>query len=122
LGRARHKDVGAPQFQIRGGHAHPKRPRDYSFKLNKKVRKLALRMALTTKYLQNKLTIIEEIKLDAPKTKQVVEIAKKWGFSEANPVLFIDGEQVNETFSRAAHILPYVHILPIQGLILLVMC
>lgn len=76
-------------------------------------------MALTTKYLQNKLIIIEDLKIDQPKTKIVAKIAEKWGFNEKNPVLFIDGETVDETFAKACHILPYVHILPIQGLFFL---
>lgn len=79
------------------------------------MRTLALRMALTAKYLQNKITIIEEIKIDEPKTKQVVKIAEKWGFNKQNPVMFIDGEKMNEDFVRAANNLQYVHILPVQG-------
>ncbi|KAL0487791.1 ribosomal protein L4 [Acrasis kona] len=66
-GRARHGNKTAPTF-MKGGHAHPKRPRDYSYHLNRKVRLLALRMALTTKYQQGKLIIIDDLTLDSHKT------------------------------------------------------
>jgi large subunit ribosomal protein L4 len=66
-GRARHADRGAPQFRG-GGHAHAIRPRDYSYKMNKKVQRLALRMALTAKYQQGKVIVVEDLHVNSLKT------------------------------------------------------
>lgn len=113
-GRARHADRGAPQFRG-GGHAHARRPRDYSFKLNKRVRRLALRMALTTKLQQGKLLILEDFHIDAPKTSIVKNHLKNFGIGEGG-VLMIDGPEVTPEFERGASNLQYVDVLPSVGI------
>lgn len=113
-GRARHADKGAPQFRG-GGHAHPIRPRDYSFKLNRRVRRLALRMALTTKLQQGKLLLLEDFHVEAPKTAIVKRHLQNLGVGEGG-VLMIDGPEVTPEFERGAWNLKYVDLLPVAGI------
>ena len=65
-GGARHGDIKSPLFHG-GGRVFGPRPRNYSFKLNKKVKALARRSALTYKAQNNQIMVIEDIKMDAPK-------------------------------------------------------
>lgn len=113
-GRARRSDAGAPHFRG-GGHALPIRPRDYSFKMNKRVRRLALRMALTTKLQQGKLMVIEDLHVEAPKTAIVNNHLKQLGLGEGG-VLFIDGREVTPEFERGSWNLRHVDLLPVHGI------
>ena len=67
-GRARQGSIRAPQW-TGGGVVFAPKPRDYSFKLNKKVKRLALKSALTSKVNENKFIVIDELKFDEIKTK-----------------------------------------------------
>ena len=71
-GHARQGSTRAPQWR-HGGVVHAPKPRDYSYSLNKKVRKLALLSALSDKVLQNNLIVLDELKLDTYKTKVVAD-------------------------------------------------
>lgn len=119
-GSARHSDRGAPQFRG-GGHAHPKRPRDFSFKLNKKVRRLALRMALTTKYQQGRLIVVDDLNVvdtdgqPTFKTKFVKKAVDSLN-PEARSFLVVDGEVLNQHFEKGSMVLNYVDALNIRGL------
>lgn len=75
-GNARHHGNRAPQFR-HGGVVFAPKPRDYVVKINKKVKSLALRSALTSKLNAEQLIVVDAIKLDAPKTKLVAEMLKK---------------------------------------------
>ena len=110
-GRARHSTRKAPQF--RGG-ATTFGPvvRDHSHGLQKKVRKLALKTALSSKQAKGKLIVIEAASLDAPKTKTLAEVLGKLGLSKA---LSIHGPVGNANFHRAAANLVGVDVLPHQG-------
>lgn len=110
-GRARHGSRRSPQF--RGG-AITFGPvvRDHSTSLPKKVRKLGLRTALSAKAADGKLFIIDEAKLDAPKTNALAAKAAKLGWES---VLIIDGPEVDANFLRAASNLPHFDVLPQQG-------
>lgn len=110
-GRARHSTRKAPQF--RGG-ATTFGPvvRDHAHGLQKKVRKLALKMALSSKQANGKLMVVDAASLDTPKTKTLVAVLDKFGLSRA---LFIDGPQVDANFHRAAANLFGVDVLPQQG-------
>ncbi|KAL9656617.1 hypothetical protein ABK040_002889 [Willaertia magna] len=123
-GASRHSDKGAPIFKG-GGHAMAIRPRSYYYKLNKKIRRLALRMALTTKYLQGKLVIVDDLKIEAPKTKIAAKAIANTIFSDVDVkekeikdrgVLIIDGEEVNPDLERATFNLHYVDYLCVRGL------
>src|SRR6056297_1295205 len=68
-GTARSGDIKSPIFRG-GGRVFGPRPRDYSFKLNKKVKKLARRSALSYKMKENELKVVEDFDFEQPKTKQ----------------------------------------------------
>ncbi|HYG73036.1 MAG TPA: 50S ribosomal protein L4 [Actinomycetota bacterium] len=72
-GRARQGSTRAPQW-TGGGVVHGPHPRDHAMRVNKKMKKAALRSALTDSFTSGKLVVIEEPSFDAPKTKQAVEI------------------------------------------------
>ena len=72
-GGARRGDINSPVL-VGGGRVFGPKPRDYSFKLNKKVRQLARRSALSYKVQENALMVVEDFTFDAPKTKAMVEI------------------------------------------------
>ena len=74
-GGARHGDINSPLLRG-GGRVFGPKPRDYSFKLNKKVKQLARRSALTYKAQENAILVLEDFSFDAPKTKEIVNIAK----------------------------------------------
>ena len=74
-GGARHGDINSPL--LRGGaRVFGPTPRDYSFKLNKKVKQLARKSALSYKAQENAIVVVEDFQLEAPKTKEFVAIAK----------------------------------------------
>ena len=110
-GTARHGDRKAPVF-IGGGKAHGARRREFDVSLNKKVRALGLKMALSSK-AQNGLVVVDSLDLADAKTKALAA-----NFAKANwgkKVLVIDGEAVNEGFARAAGNLVGVNVLPAVG-------
>ena len=110
-GTARHGDRAAPVF-IGGGKAHGARRREFDVSLNKKVRALGLKMALSSK-AQNGLVVVDSLDLADAKTKALAA-----NFAKANwgkKVLVIDGEAVNEGFARAAGNLVGVNVLPAVG-------
>ncbi|MDP9056545.1 MAG: 50S ribosomal protein L4 [Pseudomonadota bacterium] len=110
-GTARHGDRAAPIF-IGGGKAHGPRKRDFNVSLNKKVRALGLRMALSSK-AQGALVVVDSLELTDAKTKVLgAQLAKAgWG----KKVLVIDGDAVNENFARAAGNLVGINVLPAIG-------
>jgi len=74
-GGARHGDINSPLLRG-GGRVFGPKPRDYSFKLNKKVKQLARKSALSYKVQENALMVIEDFNFEAPKTKEFLKIAK----------------------------------------------
>ena len=74
-GGARHGDINSPLLRG-GGRVFGPKPRDYSFKLNKKVKQLARKSALTYKAQENGIIMLEDFSFEAPKTKEMVKIAK----------------------------------------------
>lgn len=111
-GGARHGARSAPIF-VGGGVAHGPRVRSHATELPKKVRALALKHALSSKAGAKQLVILDEARLDAPKTKDLTAKLEKLGW---NNVLVIDGEELDENFARAARNIPMVDVLPAQGL------
>ena len=77
-GHARQGSIRAPQWR-HGGIVHAPKPRDYSYSLNKKVRRLALKSALSDKVLSKDLIVLDELKIDEYKTKTVAECLKAIG-------------------------------------------
>ena len=72
-GRARQGSIRAPQW-IKGGVAMGPKPRSYKYTLNKKVKRLALKSALTTKVQENKIVVLDSLKFDEIKTKSMVSV------------------------------------------------
>ena len=83
-GGARHGDINSPVL-VGGGRVFGPKPRDYSFKLNKKVKALARKSALTYKAQENAIVVVEDFNFEAPKTKEFLNIAKN---------LKVDGKKV----------------------------
>jgi len=83
-GGARHGDINSPLLRG-GGRVFGPKPRDYSFKLNKKVKQLARKSALSYKAQENALVVVEDFSFEAPKTKEIVNIAKN---------LKVDGKKI----------------------------
>ncbi len=93
-GGARHGDIKSPLFHG-GGRVFGPRPRNYSFKLNKKVKALARRSALTYKAQNNQIMVIEDIKFDAPKTKEFVNITRNLKLEGQKLLLVLNGQERN---------------------------
>ena len=83
-GGARHGDINSPLLRG-GGRVFGPTPRDYGFKLNKKVKQLARRSALSYKAQENAIVVVEDFNFEAPKTKEFVTVAKN---------LKVDGKKV----------------------------
>ncbi len=110
-GRARHSTRKAPQF--RGGAvSFGPVVRSHAIGLPKKVRKLALKTALSSKHAEGRLRVIEAASLKSHKTKTLAAILGKFDWSR---VLLIDGPEVDVNFARAASNLIGVDVLPQQG-------
>lgn len=109
-GGARHGNRAAPQFRG-GGKAHGPRVRSHAIDLPKKVRRLALRHALSSKVADGSLVIIENASVGEAKTKAMVDAFAKLGISNA---LIVDA-QIDENFGRAARNIPGVDLLPVIG-------
>ena len=89
-GGARRGDINSPVL-VGGGRVFGPKPRDYSFKLNKKVRRLARRSALSYKVQENALIVVEDFTFDAPKTKAVVEILNNLKVSDKKTLFVTPG-------------------------------
>ncbi|NRA31014.1 MAG: 50S ribosomal protein L4 [Parvularculaceae bacterium] len=109
-GGARHGNKKAPQFRG-GGKAHGPRVRSHAVDLPKKLRKLALRHALSAKQGAGELIIIDEAKLDEAKTSVLATKLKHHGLKSA---LIMDGT-FEDNFARAARNLDGVNVLPVAG-------
>jgi len=111
-GTARHGDRRAPIF-IGGGKAHGPRVRDFNPSLNKKVRALGLRMALSSKAKAGQLIVMESLEVKDGKTKALAADLAKLGFGRT--ALVIDGESVERSFALASANLHTINVLPAIG-------
>jgi len=110
-GRARQGSLRSPQF--RGGAViFGPVVRSHEFGLQKKVRRLALKTALSAKQAEGKLVVLEKASVKEPRTKVLAQKFEKLGWRS---VLIIDGPSVDENFARAARNIPEVDVLPQQG-------
>lgn len=110
-GTARHGDRAAPIF-IGGGKAHGARKRDFNPSLNKKVRALGLKMALSAK-AKDGLIVVDTLSLKDAKTKALKGNLDKAGWN--GKILVIDGDTVDVGFARSARNLPGINVLPAAG-------
>ncbi len=110
-GRARHGAASVPQFRG-GGKAFGPTPRDHAIDLPKKVRKLGLKVALSSKLADGKLVVLDRAALPEPKTKQLATRLDRLGWSS---VLLIDGPEFDQNFSRAAQNLVGLQLMAVAG-------
>ena len=106
-GRARHGSTKSPQW-TGGGVAFAPKPRDFSKKVNKKVRRAAFMSALSQKLNQNEITVIKDIALEQPKTKLMQEVLNNFKISNEKTVLVTKG--VDAVALRAGNNIPNLEI------------
>ena len=97
-GGSRIGDINSPVL-VGGGRVFGPRPRDYRFKLNKKVKSLARKSALTYKVQDNQLIVIEDLNFEAPKTKDFINIAKNLKVDGKKVLLVLPSDNKNVTLS-----------------------
>ena len=93
-GGARHGDINSPLLKG-GGRVFGPKPRDYSFKLNRKVKALARRSALSYKAQENAIIVVEDFDMEAPKTKDFINITKNLKVEGRKLLLLLPGVQKN---------------------------
>ena len=101
-GGSRIGDINSPVL-VGGGRGFGPRPRDYRFKLNKKVKQLARRSALTEKLRANQIKVVENLNFEAPKTKDFVKFAKNIE-AEGKKILLVLAEQNKNVFLSARNV------------------
>ena len=110
-GRARHSSNRAPQF-AHGGVAFAPKPRDYRVSLPKSLRRVAMKSALSSKVVDNNIIVLENLELDAPKTKEIVKVLKAF---EAKKTLIVTAETCENVYKSARNI-EGVAVLPVNNL------
>ena len=111
-GTARHGDRRAPIF-VGGGKAHGPRARVFSSSLNKKVRALGLKMALSSKAMSGQLVVVDNLDLEEGKTRELREKLGKLGFGKT--ALVMDGDALNVGFARASSNIETINLIPAVG-------
>jgi large subunit ribosomal protein L4 len=111
-GRARHGSIRAPQWR-KGGIAFGPRPRSYRQKMPRKMRRLALRSALSVKAAEQQIVVVDALEVPVPKTKEMVAILD--GLAIPSSALILLPEE-NESLERSANNLPDVKTLRAQYL------
>ena len=101
-GGARHGDINSPLLRG-GGRVFGPTPRDYGFKLNKKVKQLARKSALTYKAQENAVLVLEDFNFEAPKTKDFVNIAKNLNV-DGKKLLFVLPEANKNVYMSARNL------------------
>lgn len=98
-GRARQGSIRAPQW-IKGGVVFPPKPRDYSYTLPKKLRRIAMKSALSSKVNSNDLIVIDSISLDQPKTKEMFRILRNLNADRKALVVLDHNDEIIKKSSR----------------------
>jgi large subunit ribosomal protein L4 len=109
-GNARQGTVRAPNF-VGGGTVFGPTPRDYRFKLNRKVKKSALTSALSARFKAERLTVLNSLELEKISTKNFAEVLKKFELEKA--LIVVDGDNLNAELS--ARNLPFVKLTRAEG-------
>jgi large subunit ribosomal protein L4 len=110
-GRARHSSNRAPQF-THGGVVFAPKPRDYRISLPKSMRRVAMKSALSSKVLDNNILVLENLEIDAPKTKEIVKMLSAF---EAKKTLIVTAESNGNVYKSARNI-EGVAVLPVNNL------
>ncbi|PTX58181.1 LSU ribosomal protein L4P [Melghirimyces profundicolus] len=111
-GRARHGSIRSPIW-VGGGVAFGPTPRSYAYKLPKKVRRLAMRSALSAKVKANELIVLDKLTLDQPKTKEMVRVLSNLN---ADRKALVVGGEFDENVALSARNIPGVKFIDAQGL------
>jgi len=111
-GRARQGSTRSPQW-VGGGTVFGPTPRSYSYKMPKKVRRLALKSALASKVKEDNIFVLEDIAIEVPKTKDVVKMLD--ALEVDTKVLIVTAEK-DETITRSANNIQSVKVLPVDGI------
>jgi large subunit ribosomal protein L4 len=112
-GTARAGSIKNPIYRG-GGRVFGPRPRDYSFKLNRKVKKLARRSALSYKAQDEAVKVLESIEMEQPKTKNFAQILKNLGLEEQKMLMVV--EQPDKNLYLSSRNIPKVQVVPVQEL------
>lgn len=112
-GGARSGDINSP-VMVGGGRVFGPVPRDYSFKLNKKVKALARKSALSDKFATNAITIVEDFSFEAPKTKEFIEFTKNLQVADKKLLLVLSDQNKNVYLS--ARNLPKAKVITVSEL------
>lgn len=112
-GGARSGDINSPVF-VGGGRVFGPKPRDYRFKLNIKVKRLARRSALSVKVAENNMTVVENFTLEAPKTKKMIEILNNLKISDKKSLFVLENQ--NNFVSLSARNLKNVKVVNVAQL------
>ncbi len=99
---------------VGGARIHGPRPRDYSFKLNKKLKQLARKSALTYKAKENNITVVENFNMDGPKTKQYISILNNLKLNTEKTLMVIP--DYNENIYRSSRNLPKAKVMSAKDL------
>ena len=110
-GRARQGSTRAPQW-THGGIAFAPKPRDYSYEINKKTKRLALKSALSVKAGEEEIYVIDELKLDEIKTKSIVKMLEEMNVANA---LLVTAESDNVIY-RSARNIEGVKVIPLNNI------
>jgi large subunit ribosomal protein L4 len=110
-GRARRGDIKSPLLRG-GGSVFGPDPRSYAYKVPKKVRRLALKMALSSKLKQENLVVLDEFGLDTIKTREFVKVMNALNTKNA----LIITEKKNETLELSARNVPNIKVLRVEGM------
>lgn len=112
-GGARRGDINSPVL-VGGGRVFGPKPRDYGFKLNKKVRQLARKSALSYKAQENAILVVEDFTFETPKTKAMIEIINNLKVSGKKSLFVLSG--VNKVVYLSARNLERVNVMPAEAL------
>ncbi|XP_077233148.1 uncharacterized protein LOC143875471 [Tasmannia lanceolata] len=112
-GRARHGTLRGPQFR-HGATMHGPKPRSHAIKLQKKVRRLGLKIALSARTAEGKLLVFDDLEVPNHKTKNIVNYVAQ--MENTKKLLVVDGGPINENLKLATQNLHYVNVLPSIGL------
>jgi large subunit ribosomal protein L4 len=110
-GRARQGSIRSPQWRG-GGVVFGPTPRSYSYKLPKKVRRLAIKSALSSKVVDNSIVVLEDLTLNAPKTKEMAAVLK--GLSVERKALIVTADN-NENVALSSRNIPNVTVVTANG-------
>lgn len=112
-GRARHGSIRSPQWQ-KGGIAHGPKPRDYTQRINKKVKRAALRSALTDRTRSGDVRVVRDLRFEQPRTKAAVAALRALGLEQRRVLVVLD--DLDQPTLLSFRNLPPVHVLAVDQL------